>query len=69
MTLHLEKKTNAKRSEKDYQYQRFLFKTETCMMMPGMLCNGAIRGIIFIILKKALRQEGCICQPLLSVLF
>ena len=29
------KKTDAKRSEKDYQYQRFLFKTETCMMMPG----------------------------------
>ena len=69
MTSHLAKKTDAKRSEKDYQYQRFLFKTETCMMMPGMLCNGAIRGIIFIILKKALRQEECICQTLLSVPF
>ncbi len=60
MTSHLAKKTDAKRSEKDYQYQRFLFKTETCMMMPGMLYNGAIRGIIFVILKKALRQEEVI---------
>lgn len=45
------------------------------MMMPGMLCNGAIRGIIFVILKKSVTSGGMymstiiICAILVVICF